>query len=190
MKVDKLKRRSVLFATASVLLCTGASGQWVQSNGPFGGVVQTLAVSGTDLIAGTFQGGMFLSTDDGGSWTAINQGLTDRGVNCLSVSGGHVFAGTNSGIFHSDNASTGWTPVGEGMANRFVNCLAVSETNVFAGTWNDGVFLSTDNGAHWKSVASGLSNRDVQALAVAGPQSLRRNKKRGFPFDRQWNKLE
>ena len=34
--------------------------QWVETNGPYGGKVNTFAVSGTNLFAGTFDGGVFL----------------------------------------------------------------------------------------------------------------------------------
>ena len=51
-------------------------------------------VSGTDLFAGTQHGGVFLSTDNGTSWTAVNAGLTDTVVISLAVSGTDLFAGT------------------------------------------------------------------------------------------------
>ena len=67
--------------------------QWVQTNGPYGGDVWCFAVSGTNLIAGT-NGGVFLSTNNGTSWTQVNNGLTNTGVLSLAVSGTNLFAGT------------------------------------------------------------------------------------------------
>ena len=61
--------------------------------------VRALAVSGTNLFAGTDGGGVFLSTNNGTSWTAFNIGLTNTVVNALAVSGTNLFAGTNDGVW-------------------------------------------------------------------------------------------
>ena len=42
-------------------------------------------------------GGVFLSTNNGTSWTAVNTGLTNTAVSALAVSGTNLFAGTGSG---------------------------------------------------------------------------------------------
>ncbi|HEX9970745.1 MAG TPA: regulator, partial [bacterium] len=60
--------------------------QWTQTNGPYGGRVNSLAVSGTNLFAGTDGGGVFLSTNKGTNWTAVNTGLTNFKVRSLAVS--------------------------------------------------------------------------------------------------------
>jgi len=60
--------------------------QWQQTNGSGGGTGYSLAVSGTNLFAGTLGGGVFLSTNNGSSWTAVNAGLTNTSVQSLAVS--------------------------------------------------------------------------------------------------------
>jgi hypothetical protein len=71
--------------------------QWVQTGGPEGGIIHALAVSGTNLFAGTWNG-VFLSRDNGKSWTAINSGWpAETQVTCLGVSGAYLFAGTYGG---------------------------------------------------------------------------------------------
>jgi hypothetical protein len=59
--------------------------------------VYALAVSGTNLFAGTNGGGVFLSTNNGTSWTAASTGLTNTTVWSLAVSGTNLFAGTLGG---------------------------------------------------------------------------------------------
>ena len=139
--------------------------QWLQTNGPYGGIVQCFAVSGTNLFAGTY-GGVFLSTNNGTSWTAVNTGLTNTDVFSFAVSGTNLFAGTNGGVFLSTNNGTSWTAVNTGLTNTYVRSFAVSGTNLFAGTYGGGVFLSTNNGTSWTN--TGLTNTDVYALAVSG----------------------
>src|SRR5712692_9817374 len=108
-----------LFAVFSLFTNTNAlHAQWIQTNGPYGAYVFTFAVSGTNLFAGTYDGGVFLSTNNGTSWTAVNTGLTNTIVNVLAVSGTNLFAGTiGGGVFRSTNDGTSWTAVDTGLTN-------------------------------------------------------------------------
>ena len=94
------------------VIVTGPSqsqAQWVQTNGPFGGCINCFAVSGTSLFAGT-SGGVYLSTNGGGSWSAAGSDLTDQDVTSLAVLGSTFFAGTNgAGVFLSSNSGASWT---------------------------------------------------------------------------------
>src|ERR1035437_8893370 len=142
--------------------------QWVQTNGPYGGFIYSLTVSGTNLFAGT-NAGVYLSTNNGTSWVAVNNGLMTRNVMTLVVDGINIFAGTDVGVFLSTDNGSIWTAVNSGLANGFVNTLAVSSngtggTNPFAGT-NSGVFLTTNNGSNWTQ--SGLANSKIITLAAS-----------------------
>ncbi|MBU2636676.1 MAG: regulator, partial [Bacteroidetes bacterium] len=117
--------------------------QWIQTNGPYGSYVNCFAVSGTNLFAGTYGGGVFLSTNNGTSWTGASTGLTNTYVYALAISGTNLFAGTDrGGVFLSTNNGINWTEVNNGLPpNTSVLAFAVSGANLFAGTWG-GVFLS------------------------------------------------
>jgi hypothetical protein len=144
--------------------------QWIQTNGPGGTYsIDVFAVSGTNLFAGSGGDGVFLSTNNGTSWSAVNTGLTNIGVITLAVSGTNLFAGTSSGgVFLSTNNRTNWTTESISLTSNDVRALAVFGTNLFAGTYGSGVFLSTNNGTSWTKVTTGLTNFSVQALAVSG----------------------
>jgi hypothetical protein len=60
------------------------------------GTNHCLTVAGTNLFAGIFRSGVFLSSDNGTSWTAVNTGLTYTDVLTLTVSGSNLFAGTQA----------------------------------------------------------------------------------------------
>jgi hypothetical protein len=95
----------------------------------------SLAVSGTNLFAGTYGGGVFHSTDNGTSWTAASAGLTNGDVRALAISETDLFAGTyGGGVFHSTDNGTSWTVASAGLANTNVQALGVSGTHLFAGT--------------------------------------------------------
>ncbi|HEY5125137.1 MAG TPA: T9SS type A sorting domain-containing protein, partial [Ignavibacteria bacterium] len=108
-------------------------------------------------------------TNNGSSWTSVNNGLTSSYVYSFAVSGANIFAGTDGGgVFLSTNNGSSWTSVNNGLTNSYVLSLAVSGTNIFAGTWSDGVFLSTNNGLSWTAVNNGLTYYNVSSLAVSG----------------------
>ena len=107
------------------------SAQWVHTNGPDGGTVLSLAVSGTNLFAGT-EGGVGISTNNGTSWTAVSAGLTNSSVFVFAISGTNLFAGTYGGVFLSTNNGASWTAAG--FADTTVEAFAVSGINLFAGT--------------------------------------------------------
>jgi len=151
--------------------------QWVQTNGPYDIPVTCLAVSGTNLFAGTspsgvFGSGVFLSTNNGTNWTGVNNGITGNGlkVGALAVSGTNLFAGTGGGVYLSTNNGTSWNAVNNGIPDGWaVNSLAVSGTNLFAGISVLGVYLSTNNGTSWTPVNNGLPNGLlVNVFAVSG----------------------
>ena len=159
--------------------------QWIQTDMPFGGKegVSVFAVSDSNLFTGT-RDGVYLSANNGTSWTAVNTGMTNTMVRSLAVLGANLFAGTNGGVFLSTNKGTSWTQVNKGLTNACVNALAVSDTNLFAGT-NGGVFHSTNHGTVWTrtepellteldsllhdvDLSTGLTNLNVRALAGSG----------------------
>jgi hypothetical protein len=97
--------------------------------------VTTLAVSGTDVFAGTGRG-IYLSTNSGTSWTQVNSGLTDTNITCLTASGTNLFAGTNNGVWRrplsemvtsADPVATEW-PHGYLLQQNYPNPFNPSTT--------------------------------------------------------------
>ena len=72
-----MKKLLVLIFFAVSIATTDA--QW-KTNGPIGPTVSCLAANGSSIFAGTFNNGIFLSTDNGGTWNPVNNGLIDSGI--------------------------------------------------------------------------------------------------------------
>jgi hypothetical protein len=178
---------ALMFTTSSPILA-----QWVQTNGPYGGTVNCLSpFQGTNLFAGTDGGGVFLSTNNGTSWTAVNTGLTNTDVCPSPFQGTNLFAGTwGGGVFLSTNNGTSWTAVNTGLTNTYVWSLAVSGTNLFAGTGGGGVFLSTNNGTSWTAVNTGLTNTLFGPSPFRARISLPGLGRRRLSIDQQRHKLD
>src|SRR3972149_6889376 len=169
-------KRLFLFLLPAFLFQQTIIPQWVQTNGPNDAPVYSFAVSGANPFAGPSGGGVFLSTNNGVSWTSI--GLTDQWViNSLAVIGTKVFAGTgwNQGVFLSTDNGTTWTSANTPFGG-FSHMVQLG-THLFAGTGEGcclggggAVFLTTNNGTNWNEVGplgSGLMVHMVTCLVVS-----------------------
>src|SRR5665213_1201668 len=109
------QKLSIIASVLMLSLASDASAQWVQTNGPSGGSIHVLAVSGTNLFAGT-GGGMYRSSNNGTSWIAVNNGLpANANVSAIVVSGSNLFAGTSAGVFLSTDNGTSWAARNTGL---------------------------------------------------------------------------
>ena len=153
-----------------LLINNAVNAQWQQTNGPYSGTIRCIAINGSNTFAGT-TGGIYLSTDNGGSWTPVNNGLSCLDVKALAISGNNIFAGTiGGGMFLSTDNGSNWKAVNNGLPgiNNHILSLTISGDNIFAGTVRDGVFLSTDNGSSWTAINSGITNKTIWSLASSG----------------------
>ncbi len=108
-----------------------------------------LAASGTNLFAATDgvpqpdQNGIWLSTDEGSTWTLVNSSLSDNPdeyFTALAASGPYLFAGSNLGVFLSTDSGVSWTAVDSGLTNSLVLSLCVNKESIYAGTNEDGIW--------------------------------------------------
>jgi hypothetical protein len=141
--------------------------QWTQTNGPCGGKIFSLAVSGNNVFAGT-NGGIYLSTDNGLNWTKENNGLptTVGNVNALAINGNNIYAGIGgSGIYLSTDNGSSWSDINNGLPQT-VKTIATEGNNIFASIYGGGIYLSTDNGSSWSEVNNGLTNSYINSIAT------------------------
>ena len=127
----------------------------------------------TNLFAGVYGNGVYLSTNSGTSWNGVNSGLTDNSVNVLDVfpsgtGSNFLYAGTsNRGVYLSTNNGTSWNKTDSVSAPPpYIYTLALSGNNLFAGSDGYGIFLSTNNGTTWTADTAGLTNKNVWSITV------------------------
>jgi exo-beta-1,3-glucanase (GH17 family) len=127
---------------------------WIpRNNGLTNVCVSSMAVAPDgDLFAGTVDG-VFRSQDGGGSWTAVNTGLSSPNVHAVAVDAlGRVFAATHAGgVFVSSNDGANWSASLLPAADIFALFLDPTD-ELFAGGEGNGasVFRSSDSVA-WSS---------------------------------------
>jgi uncharacterized repeat protein (TIGR02543 family) len=132
--------------------------------------IKSLDVIGNNIFTGTPGGGVYLSSNSGGTWTSANSGLPMDSINSFVETSYMLFVGTSGGgVFISFSNGASWAAVDSGLTNLQVSALAVSagDSNLFAGT-GGGVFLFDTNSASWSAVNTGLTNTHVTCLCVSG----------------------
>ena len=142
--------------------------QWQKTNLPSSSKVNTLAISDSSIYAGTEGDGIFVSTDNGENWTSINEGLQNKVIHSIFISGTTIFAGTEAGASFSTNKGLNWNTINSGLDGKGVWSFAINNfmpgtSTIFAGTWS-GIYSSTDNGTNWK--ATGLSNTTMPVNSI------------------------
>ncbi len=157
------------------------------SNGPFGGKINALVIdpqSPSTLYVGT-PVGVFKSTDGGGQWMAVNQGLSDLDIQALAIdpqTPATLYAATFfEGIFKTTDGGSQWVAVNGGLfdfdrnhktspPSPDVRTLAIdpqTPTTIYAGRFGLGIFKSVDGGGHWSAVNVGLPEGAlVEVLAI------------------------
>jgi photosystem II stability/assembly factor-like uncharacterized protein len=139
-------------------------------------------------------GGVFVSHDEGATWTQQSDGLQGRDVFILSQSPqGAILAGTNAGILRLDGAN--WQPIGKivksetktsyvvrkgkrtktektamvpaGQIDERIHDLNASGSTWYAATAK-GIYSSSDQGATWQG-GPVLGKPEYRSVVVSGP---------------------
>ncbi|MEZ4972673.1 MAG: T9SS type A sorting domain-containing protein [Cyclobacteriaceae bacterium] len=134
-----------------------ANGQWIEKNNgfPFGGSIRTIYHCGgtNPLFAGTDGGGIYKSTDNGNSWTPVNNGLTELIINSISSAdcSGTYYASTTNGLFKTIDSGENWTKLNTGQTG-YVRLLYSFGSSVYISTFDyDNLLISNDEGGSWSN---------------------------------------
>jgi photosystem II stability/assembly factor-like uncharacterized protein len=123
------------------------------------------------VYAATSANGVFVTTDQGATWSNSNLGLTSLAITSLAefsplIPGELVlYAGTvDSGVFKSLDRGSTWAAASNGLTNPSVSAIAVDPQGVavYVAT-RAGIFRSADGGATWTSVSAALA---IWSLAI------------------------
>lgn len=169
-----------LFGSSKFYRTQNNGATWTTLTNPsFGSALELKYTSNGSLYASTANG-VFLSGNNGTSWTACNVGMLSLETTCIDEksSAGYLFAGvdmnmsttdsTNTGVYRSSDWGVTWIPCNIGLNCKIVKDIEVGNNGkIYASTIN-GVFESSDNAASWSRVDDGLLNTNVWRLTKDG----------------------
>jgi photosystem II stability/assembly factor-like uncharacterized protein len=115
-----------------------------------------IALSGNNIFLGTYNCGVFRSTDLGTTWLQINVGLNYKIVETIYIKGDTVFAGSGNGFYVSTNKGDNWIEKSEGLKKKEIYTITTIGNSIFVGTNGGGVFCSSDEGNTWHETNTGL----------------------------------
>ena len=156
--------RILLFVLIPIL----SYSQWTQTNGPYGGWVESLAIKGNNMFAGT-RTDLFRSSDNGSTWTQVNIGTQNPDVFSLVVSENNILAGTDNGVFVSTNNSVFWSKV---LTDNFIYSFVINKSNVYAGSLDRGIYFSSNNGLNWVQINNNIPDSNITSLAISGDKLI------------------
>jgi hypothetical protein len=152
------------------------------------GVVWSIAINPATpqtQYAGVNGAGVWKTTNDGLNWAQSNTGLTNTGVQCVSLCAsspnvvyvGTTNTGTSPGVYKSTDAGGNWTNVSTGITDPLcIQALTVDPTNsntayvgLFDGTTNStvGIFKTTNGGTSWSPAGTGLGTiKNILTIAI------------------------
>ncbi len=126
------------------------------------------------LYAGTYGGGLFRSTDGGGSWQNLFAGTNVRSLaidpanpQVLYVGqwGGLLRKSTNGGISWSDLPS-GTTGIPSTSGIEFILIDSANSQTIYIGMGGDGIYKSTNGGSTFSAAKTGLTLTNVTTIAM------------------------
>jgi photosystem II stability/assembly factor-like uncharacterized protein len=159
-----MKGINVYTVLSVLLLCVSVTshGQW-RSSGPYGdggskADGQCLLKKGTKIFAGSWSSGIFVTTDNGTTWTPVNNGFTIAPVKGLTTCGTTIFAGTYwsnaAALFRTTDDGTNWSQLDFGRGVEVYSLGSIigrnDDTTLFCSHSFD-VYRSTDHGTSWES---------------------------------------
>ena len=145
----------------------GSTWQYLNPNilwGPITSVINIgdTIIVGTGAATGEPYDGLFLSQNNGRSWTIVSH----LNVWCLTMVGINILAGTDNGVYGSTDGGVTWAP--RSLQDNKISALTVQDNQIFAGTGTGDAFYSPDNGLSWTGIKSGQQVPAVTTLLVSG----------------------
>ena len=158
----------IIFINLSVV-CLNA--QWFKADSIFiGSLISKVQFNDNNIFVGTWNGGIYSSSDKGISWNIVNFGLGNKSIQSLTLKDSLIFASCfTKGVYSLNVNDTTWKPINKGMNDLNVFSLTSNKNSLFAGTLK-GIYKSNDNGSTWFILDSGISKIFINSLLAKDNQ--------------------
>ena len=145
----------------------------LSNNGLTAANIPSIAVNGSNAMAAASGVGanMFLSTDAGNNWTAVNStfvGTYDgQDFNSVTANSSSFICAGATGIWRTLNNGSSWNALPTFCSNE--SPVIAQGAKVYAGSTGYGLYRSVNNGTSFSHITSGIpANCDVSTILPSG----------------------
>lgn len=160
---------TILFSLFTII-SGSLSAQWVQTQGPEGGFIRSIACNSSTVFAGTLSG-LYRSTNNGVSWIKSVNGAYETTIYDICIAGSDVFASFGGVIYRSSDNGVNWNFVWNQITNSSISLFSTGNT-IYAGS-NHGIYKSTNRGTTWDSIIVNTGGNFIEKLHLLGEHILR-----------------
>lgn len=129
-----------------------------------GEVATVIHLDASAALAGTVNGGLYRSADQGVNWSRIS-GVPLCTVKSLAkASAAQAFAATDCGLYKSIDAGNTWMIVST-QASSAIAVAPTSTATVLMGVPGLGILRSTNGGVLFTDASTGLDSTDIRAIS-------------------------
>ncbi len=162
------------------------SEQWVQTNGPYGGGIDTIEINpkNPDILYAGGQGGLFKTTDRGKHWKRIlkTHSISDIVINpenpqIIYVLGIFDDPGVGFSVYRSANGGKSWKRLAPSIEG--INCMAFLKehpSTILLGTGSFGlpakIYRSDNSGKTWKNISNNLPPDPIRDIEIPSSNEI------------------
>ena len=129
------------------------SADWTPTNGPFGGFIAAVGVTGNDVVAGTAHGSIFKSSDAGLTWRDHTMNLPNDVLQHIVRAGKATFVATRfSGLWRLDDQGGAWVNVSAGLPHPNVHSITAHGDALITSSPLQVLARSDDRGQTWQLI--------------------------------------
>ncbi len=124
------------------------------------------------VYAGSYRGGIYRSTNGGGTWVCVQPTLQFIMSMATTVAATNiVYAGGDTVIMKSTDAGVSWSNAGSGYGGIYKTgrdlCISQNSSSLVHTVDSKGFFKTTNGGANWQASNQGIVISPVRALGIA-----------------------
>lgn len=140
--------------------------QWEQLSYAPNYPIRDMVLLDNKIYIATSNGGIYLSSDRGENWQAMNDGLSLFTTSIVTV-GNTLIAGTlDSGVFKSEDLGAHWNSSNDSLLERNIIDLKLDGNYIYALTESSGIWVSQDVGASWMRIPIPEGEPNISAFEV------------------------